>query len=183
VQPGAEQRTGRGAALHCNSNPAHELPYRELEIVRLIDEYKKKHPGAVVITYVNSSAEVKAQTDICCTSANAVRVVQSRPEDRIIFVPDRNLALYAARFTEKEILPWEGYCIVHDRYTPNEARAARARYPGAELIVHPECRPEVIDLADVRDHAHAEDIRLGAVWGGWGACRHKHRCQHKYRNC
>jgi len=113
--------------------------------VRMIRE---RHPGAAVVAYVNTTAEVKAESDICCTSANAVQVVNSLREDRVIFLPDRNLALYAARFTEKEILPWEGYCIVHDRYTADEVRAARAQHPGAELIVHPECRPEVIDLAD-----------------------------------
>jgi quinolinate synthase len=109
---------------------------------------RDRYPGAAVVAYVNTTAEVKAGSDICCTSANAVQVVNSLEEDRIIFLPDRNLALYAARFSEKEILPWEGYCIVHDRYTPAMVQAARARHPGAELIVHPECRPEVIDLAD-----------------------------------
>ena len=109
---------------------------------------RERYPGAAVVAYVNTTAEVKAESDICCTSANAVQVVNSLEEDRVIFLPDRNLALYAARFTEKEIFPWDGYCIVHDRYTPEEVRAARERHPGAELIVHPECRPEIIDLAD-----------------------------------
>jgi quinolinate synthase len=75
-------------------------------------------------------------------------VVRSLEEDRVIFVPDRNLALYTARFTDKEIIPWEGFCIVHDRITPDDVREAKRRYPDAEVIVHPECRPEVIDLAD-----------------------------------
>jgi len=113
--------------------------------VRLIRE---RYPDAAVVAYVNTTAEVKAESDICCTSANAVQVVNSLDEDRVIFLPDRNLALYAARFSEKEILPWEGYCIVHDRFTPADVRAARARHPAAGVIVHPECRPEVIDLAD-----------------------------------
>jgi quinolinate synthase len=77
-----------------------------------------------------------------------VKVVESLDEDRVIFLPDRNLALYVARFSDKEILPWEGYCIVHDRFTPADIRSAREEHPGAEVIVHPECRPEVIDLAD-----------------------------------
>jgi len=77
-----------------------------------------------------------------------VQVVESLAEERVIFIPDRNLARYVARFTKKEILPWEGYCIVHDRFTPADVRAARKRHPEAKVIVHPECRPEVIDLAD-----------------------------------
>jgi quinolinate synthase len=109
---------------------------------------REHYPDAAVVAYVNTTAEVKAESDICCTSANAVKVVNSLDEEQVIFVPDRNLALYTARFSEKVILPWEGFCIVHDRYTPADVREARARHPGAELLVHPECRPEVIDLAD-----------------------------------
>jgi quinolinate synthase len=115
------------------------------EDVRML---RSKYPGAAVVAYVNTSAAVKAESDICCTSANAVQIVQSLDEDRVLFVPDRNLGLYTARFTSKEILPWDGYCYVHDRYTAEEVREAKRRHPGAELIVHPECRPEVIDLAD-----------------------------------
>ena len=109
---------------------------------------KSRYPGTPVVCYVNTSAEVKAESDICCTSSNAVKVVNSLAEDRVIFVPDRNLARYAQRFTRKEILPWEGFCIVHDRITPDEVRKAQALHPGAVVLVHPECRPEVIDLAD-----------------------------------
>jgi quinolinate synthase len=109
---------------------------------------RERYPDAAVVAYVNTTAEVKAESDICCTSANAVKVVESLDEDQVIFVPDRNLALYVARSSKKEILPWEGYCIVHDRYTPADVRAARRMHPVAEVIVHPECRPEVIDLAD-----------------------------------
>ena len=123
-------------------------PMAEMVTAGEVRAIRDRYPGAAVVAYVNTTAEVKAESDICCTSANAIQVVNSLDEDRVIFVPDRNLALYTARFTEKEILPWEGYCIVHDRYTPAEVRAARERHPGAEVIVHPECRPEVIDLAD-----------------------------------
>jgi len=109
---------------------------------------KSRYPDAGVVCYVNTTAEVKAGSDICCTSSNAIRVVNSVDQDQIIFVPDKNLARYAQRFTKKEILPWEGFCIVHDRITPEMVREARDAHPGAVLLVHPECRPEVIDLAD-----------------------------------
>jgi quinolinate synthase len=109
---------------------------------------KSCHPDAAVVCYVNTTADVKAESDICCTSSNAVKVVNSLTEDTIIFVPDRNLARYAQRFTKKTILPWDGFCIVHDRITPEQVRAAQKAHPGAVVIVHPECRPEVIDLAD-----------------------------------
>jgi len=114
----------------------------ELKIV------KSKLPDAAVVCYVNTTADVKAESDICCTSSNAVKVVNSLKEDQIIFVPDRNLGLYTQRFTKKEILPWEGHCIVHDRISPDHVRQAHDLHPGAIILVHPECRPEVIDLAD-----------------------------------
>lgn len=109
---------------------------------------RARHPGAAVVCYVNTTAGVKAESDICCTSANAIDVVNSLEEERLIFVPDKNLGRYAARFTKKEILPWEGFCLVHDRYTPADVARAKEAHPGAIVLVHPECRPEVIDLAD-----------------------------------
>jgi quinolinate synthase len=109
---------------------------------------KARNPDAAVVCYVNTTAEVKAESDICCTSSNAIKVVNSVEQDRIIFVPDRNLGRYAARFTRKEVLPWEGFCIVHDQITPAHVAAAQQAHPGAVVLVHPECRPEVIDLAD-----------------------------------
>lgn len=109
---------------------------------------RERYPDAGVVCYVNTTAEVKAESDICCTSSNAINVVNSLDQERIIFVPDRNLARYVARFTPKEILPWEGFCIVHDQYTPEQVMAARQLFPKAKVIVHPECRPEVIDAAD-----------------------------------
>jgi len=109
---------------------------------------KKRHPDAAVVCYVNTTADVKAESDICCTSGNVLKVVNAVEQDEILFVPDRNLGLYAQRFTKKKILPWEGYCLVHDRITPAQVTMARKAHPGAVVLVHPECRPEVIDLAD-----------------------------------
>jgi quinolinate synthase len=109
---------------------------------------KSRFPGVPVVCYVNTTAGVKAESDICCTSSNAVKVVNSLAEDRVIFVPDRNLGQYVQRFTKKEILLWEGFCVVHDRITTDDVRKAQALHPGAGVLVHPECRPEVIDLAD-----------------------------------
>jgi len=106
-------------------------------------------PGVPVVTYVNSTAAVKAESDICCTSANAVRVVNSLPEDQVLMVPDRNLALYTQRYTTKKIHLWAGCCNIHDALTREEVLACRAAHPGALFLAHPECRPEVLDLADV----------------------------------
>ncbi len=109
---------------------------------------RRRFPDAAVVSYVNTTAEVKAESDICCTSSNAVKVVESLDEEQVIFLPDKNLANYVARFSSKEILPWQGFCFVHDRITHDDAIKARRDYPDAKLLVHPECRPEVIDLAD-----------------------------------
>ena len=111
-------------------------------------EFKAKHPEAYVVSYVNTSAEVKAESDVCCTSANAVKVVQNVPAKQIIFVPDRNLADYVQRFTDKEIIAWNGFCYVHDGIEPNIVKKTKDSHPDAKLIVHPECKREVIDLAD-----------------------------------
>ena len=127
---------------------------------------KQDHPRAAVVTYINSSAAIKALSDVCCTSANGVQVVNSLCEKEVIFVPDRNLAAYVARHTDKKIIPWNGYCYVHDHLTAEEVRAARAEHPKAEVLVHPECSPEVIDEADfvcstagMGKHAIASDAR------------------------
>lgn len=110
---------------------------------------KSELPGVPVVTYVNSSAAVKAESDICCTSANAVRVVNSLPQDQVLMVPDRNLALYTQRYSQKKIFLWEGCCNVHDALTRDEVLNCKTAHPGAPFIAHPECRPEVLDLADV----------------------------------
>ncbi len=109
---------------------------------------KEKYPGAAVVCYVNTPASVKAESDICCTSANAVKVVNALPENEIIFVPDRNLALYVAANTEKKIIPWNGYCPTHHLILPGDIMLEKEEHPDAEILVHPECRPDVIALAD-----------------------------------
>ncbi len=109
---------------------------------------RERRPGVPVVAYVNTSAEVKALSDICCTSANAVRVVESLDSDRVYMVPDRNLAHYIQRFTEKKLEWWDGFCPTHDRLTPEEVLRAKEENPGSVFVCHPECRPEVVDLAD-----------------------------------
>ncbi len=110
---------------------------------------KERHPGAAVVCYVNSSAQVKAHSDICCTSSNAVHVVKSLPEDEIIFVPDQNLGRYVARFfPNKRFYFHPGYCPTHNNITAQDVQRAREQWPNAPVLVHPECLPEVIDAAD-----------------------------------
>lgn len=112
-------------------------------------ELRKEYPGVPVITYVNSTAEVKALSDICCTSANAVKIVGTFSERRLLMLPDMNLARYVQRFfPDKEILYFDGFCPFHHMLTPEEVIKAKERHPKAIFIAHPECRPEVIDLAD-----------------------------------
>jgi quinolinate synthase len=108
-----------------------------------------KLPPMPVVTYVNSTAAVKALSTICCTSANVVDVVNSLDADEILMTPDRNLALYAASQTKKKIHTWDGYCPTHDRLKPEDVNHARRTYPDAIFMAHPECRPEVLELADV----------------------------------
>lgn len=111
-------------------------------------EKKAEHPGAAVVCYVNSSAAVKAESDVCCTSSNAVQVVEALDAEEILFVPDANLADYVAKRTRKKIIPWDGYCITHYRVTAEDVKKAREARPEAVVVVHPECRPEVVELAD-----------------------------------
>lgn len=113
-----------------------------------LKEMKKKYPGATVVTYVNSTAAVKAESDICCTSSNALKVVESVPGNQVLFVPDKNLGQYVARRTSKEVIIWDGYCTTHHRVDPEEVKEVKAAHPDAPIVVHPECPPEVVELAD-----------------------------------
>ena len=123
-------------------------PMADMITASELRDWKKQYPGRKVVCYVNTSAEVKAECDICCTSSNAVQVVESVEGDEILFAPDKNLAAYVARFTEKKIIPWDGYCYVHNNIRLGHVRDKKEQLPDAELWVHPECRPEVIDVAD-----------------------------------
>ena len=123
-------------------------PMADMVSVEALKELKAKLPGVPVVTYVNSSAAVKAESDICCTSANAVKVVQSLPEKEIIFAPDRNLGSYVAGFTDKKFHLWEGYCPTHERLRPEVVRELKQISPDAPFICHPECNPAVVALAD-----------------------------------
>jgi quinolinate synthase len=110
---------------------------------------KKEHPGAPVVCYINTSAEVKAECDICCTSSNAIKIVKDLPEAEIIFVPDKNLGSYVAKHVpEKNIILFDGCCATHNRFGVPEIEAARRLYPDAPIAVHPECDFHVCDLAD-----------------------------------
>ncbi len=112
-------------------------------------DMKKRYPGVPVVAYVNTSAAVKAESDICCTSSNVVKVVESLKEDTVICIPDRNLSSYAAKRTKKKIISWDGFCNVHHAHLDIiDVKNARAEHPGALLVVHPECPPAVQDLAD-----------------------------------
>lgn len=109
---------------------------------------REQHPGVPVVSYVNTTADVKAETDVCCTSANAVQVVESLGVDKVIFTPDGYLAQYVATQTDVEIIYWEGACEVHERFTGDELRDYRKSYPGIRVIAHPECPPDVLEEAD-----------------------------------
>ena len=113
-----------------------------------IRKLREKHPGVPVVTYVNTSAEVKAESDICCTSGNAVAIVESLGCDEVIFLPDEYLANYVATQTDVKIITWKGHCEVHERFTPQELEDYRSGYDELTIIAHPECPPDVLAVAD-----------------------------------
>lgn len=129
--------------------PDSGCPMADMVTVEGLRELKLQHPDATVVTYVNSSAAVKAESDICCTSSNALSVARSLPAKKLLMVPDRNLGRYIARqVPEKDYVFWEGYCPTHDRLKTEEIIQSKADNPGALFMAHPECRPEILELAD-----------------------------------
>lgn len=113
-----------------------------------VRELRRRHPGVPIVTYVNTSAEVKAESDICCTSSNAVEVVESLGTDRVICLPDQYLARWVASQTEVEVIWWDGACEVHERFSAEEIRRYRESFPEAVILAHPECPPDVLAEAD-----------------------------------
>ena len=142
-----------------------------------LEEWKRRYPGHAVVTYVNSSAEVKALSDICCTSANAVSVIRSLPDPKILFTPDRNLGRWVARqVPEKEIVIYDGCCPTHDVLRGTDMAKGRMKHPEAVVIAHPECREDVLALADeicsttgmtaaVARHPEAKTFLIATEWG------------------
>lgn len=123
-------------------------PMANMITAEQLRELKKNHPKAKVVCYVNSSAEVKAESDICCTSANAVDIVNRVDSEEIIFVPDKYLGSYVSKITKKNLILWEGYCPVHAMIKPEDILKMKSLHPNAKVVVHPECPPGVIELAD-----------------------------------
>ncbi|MGA1847064.1 quinolinate synthase NadA [Deferribacter abyssi] len=123
-------------------------PMADMVTAEGVRELKNKYPGVPVVCYVNSSAEVKAECDICCTSANAINVVNSLKSDKVIFVPDKNLGHYVSRFVDKEVILWDGFCPIHHKVRKEQVLKLKKKYPDAVFIAHPECPPDVIDIAD-----------------------------------
>ena len=123
-------------------------PMADMISIDELREWKQRYPQASVVCYINSSAEIKAESEICCTSANGVKVVESIANDDILFVPDQNLGHYISTKTKKNIILYPGFCYVHHRIKPEQVKLAKELHPEAQTLVHPECRPEVIDLAD-----------------------------------
>lgn len=130
-------------------DPHAGCPMAAMVTARELREKKKQHPDATIVCYVNSTAEVKAESDICCTSANATKVVASIPEEKeILFIPDKSLGDYVARQLGREMILWEGFCPTHHRILSDHIRRLKEEHPDAKVVVHPECTGDVISLAD-----------------------------------
>ena len=123
-------------------------PLADMITVEALLQRKKELPDHTVVSYINTSAAVKAHSDICCTSSNAVKVIESVPDDKVLYVPDKNLALWANKTTDKEIAIWPGFCPTHHYIKPVHIKELKEKHEGAEFMCHPECIPEVTELAD-----------------------------------
>jgi quinolinate synthase len=127
---------------------AAQCPMAKMVTPQALVKMKAQHPNAAIVSYVNTSAETKAVSDICCTSANAVEIVNSLPNEDVIFVPDKHLANYVQTKTSKRIIAWDGFCYVHSRITVAQVNELKRAHPSAKLLVHPECPLDVIKMAD-----------------------------------
>jgi quinolinate synthase len=129
-------------------DPRAGCPMCDMAPVEAVRKRKAELPGVPVVAYVNTTAAVKAEADICCTSANALAIVNSLPDRRVLFLPDRNLGAWVQRHTDKEVILWDGWCPTHQRILPQDIRRLKGEHPHAVVVAHPECAPDVIDLAD-----------------------------------
>lgn len=142
-------------------------PMADMVTPEALIEAKKQHPNATVVCYINSSAAVKAECDVCCTSSNAVKIVSRLEAEEILFVPDKNLSQYVAtQVPSKNIILWDGFCPTHNKIKPESVKEIKELYPNALLLVHPECTPEVCALADyigstkqIIDYANESDAK------------------------
>jgi len=149
--------------------PSADCPMARQISPESVVEFRKKHPEYAVVAYINTTAELKAVADVCVTSSSAVKIVRSLPERDILFIPDKNLGDYVSRqVPEKRILTWEGYCPVHHGVTAAAVIAAKSEYPAAKVVIHPECPPEAVALADMTGSTAAiiEYIKETCAAGG-----------------
>ncbi len=123
-------------------------PLADMLSVQQLRQLKQQYPGVPVVTYVNSTAAVKAESDICCTSSNALKVVNSLDSDTVIFAPDKNLGHYVQEHTDKKLIIWDGFCPTHNSLAPEDVDEIKAKYPQAEILIHPEAPAEVLEKAD-----------------------------------
>ena len=130
------------------SHPDAGCPLADMIDVGKLKQWKERYPKAAVVAYVNTTAAIKAESDFCCTSANGVEVVNAVPSEEILFIPDQNLGHYISTKTSKKMILYPGFCDTHARVTAEKVKLAKQHYPQAKVLVHPECRPEVINLAD-----------------------------------
>lgn len=131
-------------------HPTAGCPMADMITPEDMKKIQEQHPGIPIITYVNSTAAVKAESTVCCTSANVIKVVQSFKDAKAVYMaPDQNLAKYAARHTDKQVFYWNGYCPIHDRLTREQVQTAKDEHPESLFIAHPECRSEVLEIADL----------------------------------